>query len=724
MRPPFARDLALRCKGASPHRRFGGWFDWRTALLCAVVAIVVGAAQSWPTLPRVLALQITFPRGQPGTSEPLIETGRREDGDLLVLKYESADQLVLAYDSWGVGGPHSSVVSYRPGGTHRLDVEMPALSEISQVFGRKRAPLRVRLDGREILQAEVPFHVRGSGEFYFGVNAIDGSTGARFSGTLRGPGGQVLAGGPSTWFSRLQRITGLLLDPARMSGVLLLGLAAGFLGAGCRRGFATGASNTESAQDAPHAWFWATAAVALILFTYVVTAGSFHLLYPDWFGYYYDYHARGLLHGRLDVPEEGISGEAFVHGGKFYGYFGPTPALMRIPFVLLDVGFARLTRIFMIFDYALSLVGVYFILCQVVRMTDRLRRWPSRWAVVVFVGTTALGSTLFFLGSRVYVYDEAILCGAAFALWSAYCALRYLEIPEMRWWLGALICGTFSVHARPPVGFYALVFLGVAAATNLFRAWRNDSVAPPGRVAGIRRHVAIGSLALLGVLSFNGLSYLKFGTIEGCPLRMNVQYDAKRLARIDGKEFHVGNIRFGLDAYVLRPTLRFDRHFPFLAAKAPPSGEYPGAKLDLTEPIAGLPYAMPALCLLALIGLACTRSRDAAAAATIVAWFAVIPAAVAMFAAIAVSHRYTGDFVPFLVIAAAFGMARIDAGRSAFARLSRSAVGVASLASIAITLALTLRTQAEAFGTPPAALQRYITWQQRIDTWFGADRLH
>src|SRR5207248_5632660 len=87
--------------------------------------------------------------------------------------------------------------------------------------------------------------------------------------------------------------------------------------------------------------------------------------------------------------------------------------------------------------------------------------------------------------------------------------------------------------------------------------------APARDLRAVRRHFAIGLFSVVGVASFNGLSYLKFDTIDGCPLRLNVQYDAARLARIDGKQFHLVNLPVAWETYITQPNFKLDSHFPF-----------------------------------------------------------------------------------------------------------------------------------------------------------------
>src|SRR5688572_16226316 len=253
-----------------------------------------------------------------------------------------------------------------------------------------------------------------------------------------------------------------------------------------------------------HVWFAATAFLCTLAFAWIVTFGTFKLVAADSFGSFYDYQAASWLKGRWDVLEAALQGEAFVVNGKVYGYFGPTPALLRVPLVALGFGFAATTRVWMLLHFVSCLVAAYALLHEAARWQSPVAR-VSAWAVAIFTATVGLGSTLFFLGSRAYVYHEAILCGAGFALWSVYCALRFLRAPASRWWIGALICGILTVQARAPSGLFALLFLGAVAAWRMGREikTRPRLVLPvrPGLIAG---------LTAAGLFSFNLVSYIKF----------------------------------------------------------------------------------------------------------------------------------------------------------------------------------------------------------------------
>lgn len=444
------------------------------------------------------------------------------------------------------------------------------------------------------------------------------------------------------------------------------------------------------------------------------------MIYPEIFGVFYDYQAASLLNGRLDVPYEALFGESFVYAGKTYGYFGPTPALLRLPFIYFGVGFGQLSRAFMLADYAACLVAAYFILVHIWKTARAADVHPPTWAVVLLTLNAGLGSTLFFLGSRAYIYHEAILCGVTFALWSCYCTLRYLTAPERRYWLGALLCGTLAVNSRPPVGLFALAFLGFAAATQL---WRNYTLGLPNSNplrAGLRflysRHIGIGLLSVLGVLSFNGLSYLKFRTFDGAPLKYHVQYDQARLANIQGKNFHLSNLHCNLDAYFLQPMAEFVPTFPYIYATGQYTPFYPGAKIDLSEPMVSVPCAMPSLCLLAGLGLIVGWRKRALRLSLLSLWLAILPMTLALLAAVATSHRYTADFCPFLFAAAIPGCIVVDDFSPHWRK--RSLILLSLLSAIAIYIAAAVAIHYQGYGVwgvPEDVRADYQKLRLRVD---------
>ncbi|MEY2879362.1 MAG: hypothetical protein RLZZ15_1742 [Verrucomicrobiota bacterium] len=400
--------------------RFRHRVRWGAGLAAFGLVLLGSLWRFDPPLPRVLDLRLRFATGEPGRSEPLIATGRVAAGDFFVVTYREKNTAVFSHDSWGPGGPSTAEIRFTPGALHRLKLEMPAVVATNPSRGDQRGRLRVEFDGRELLAEAVPFHPRGDTRLYFGMNPVGGNVGGvEFRGEIFNSAGRKLRGDAQGYFTRGERCLAWLAQAWRPLGwALLAGLAAaGLMELGLRwveQQPALKSGHAASAR-AGHRVALIGAAICVAVFYWFVTGGTGKLFAEESFGSFYDAQAASLLRGRLDVPEAAIGGEAFVVGEKFYGYFGVTPALMRLPLAALGVGGGRLSRSFMLIDFTAALGAALLILRHATRLQLGPGARPSPWAITVLLGGAGLGSTLLFLGSRAYVYHEAILCGAALA---------------------------------------------------------------------------------------------------------------------------------------------------------------------------------------------------------------------------------------------------------------------------------------------------------------------
>ncbi len=699
---------------------------WLTGAICLFLAVAWLARRSYPPVPSPLELRLSLPRGEAGRCEPLIVTGQTSAGTLLYVRYTGPDTIVFGYDSWAVGGPESADIRIQPGTTTSLTIVMPAFAAPLRVDRKARGPLRVDYAGRTVLSGEVHYHGRAPHEIHFGENPIGGTiTNSFLRGRITTRAGTELRGRPEALFPAAQRVADWI---QREPIAALLALALAALGGwwlpplGSRlaahwRGRRDPIVNVR--RRPPHGTFAATGAVCTLLFAAAISGWNFDLLARESFGQFYDHQAASLLHGRLDVPKEALGEEAFLFEGKVYGYFGPTPALLRMPFNLAETGFGRLSRSFMVAYFVACLVAAYLLLIHAARRLGGKDAWPARRQVVLLILGAGTGSSLFFLGSRAYVYHEAILCGAAFALWSVWASLRWLERAGTgSSWLGALVCGVLAVHARPPAGLFALATLGCTAAVLLARVMFD----PRSRSSGAAlRFVAIGFLTVVGVLSFNALSYGKFRSLDGAPLRYHVQYGPERLANIEGRNFHAGNVAYGLAGYVWRPNAELRPTFPYFFIRGNDPLDFPGSRIDLPENTLALPWTMPTLTLLSALAFGVMWRRwPGATAPLVVLAGGLAPMAAALLAAIAQSHRYTADFVPFLIAAAAFGLAGSDILTTTARRWWLGLTFVLTPVAVAITLAVTVHYQGEGvWGVSEEIKARYLAMRRWSDHVLG-----
>ena len=157
-------------------------------------------------------------------------------------------------------------------------------------------------------------------------------------------------------------------------------------------------------------------ALASVVFVYLLLEGRFELFEPEFLSSFYDVQARALLDGHWDVPARSLAWERFEIDGKFFTYFGPWPAFLRMPILAVtDRLDGQLSRLSMLLAFAILLVAVSR-LCWQGRTFVRGSGMPTRGTLVAaggFVGLVGAGSTALFLAGRTWVYHEALLWGLA-----------------------------------------------------------------------------------------------------------------------------------------------------------------------------------------------------------------------------------------------------------------------------------------------------------------------
>ncbi|PTX92281.1 hypothetical protein [Opitutus sp. ER46] len=679
-------------------------------MVCAAV-ICACLWDYYPPLPAHQRLTIEFQTLCPGTSEPLIVTGVPSGADFLFVRHIDDRHVAFGFDHWGAGGPTSEPLRIEPGKRHQLEIVLPALAAVAGNPYTAQSNARVSFDGTPVVETAIAPHPRRRSQLWFSENPVGGSScGPVSHAILRDAQGNTLVGNVRDVLTRVDRLTGWLrFGVHQLIAAVLLGLATTLLIRRAARAWEMADVSRLRRAAASHRWFLLTAVPCLAAFWWVVTCGSGKVLYEDAFTLFYDYQALSLLDGRLDVPAVSLSGEAFKVDGKVYGYFGVTPALLRLPAAIFGFPPGLLTRAALLTAYAGSLVGAYLLL---VHATRRRGAQAGPMLTVLFTLSVGLGSTMFFLSSRAYVYHEAIAWGVMFAVFASWFSLRQLAEPERRHWIGALVCGVLAVHARPPPGLFALSLLGMVALVLLIRHRRQ-----PRATA---RFLLVGAAAVAGVLSFNAVSYLKFGSFDGCPLYRHIQYHAERLARIDGKAFHAVNIPFTFSTYFLHPSVEFDPRFPWIAygVRQAELGR-DAAKMDSTEPTTAITATMTGLVVFGVFGLTLVGRRQPERWAVLCVWLAAIPFTVALCAAVATSQRYTGDFCAFLYTAGALGAAAVTTYARPWRALALVCLTVATLWSVGVMSAMTLRYQGEmVWGVPPEGLERFQHLRTRVDGWF------
>ncbi len=130
---------------------------------------------------RSVRLAVRFPADRTGMCEPLLTTGRSGAADGVFIRYGAAGRVSFGFDHWGTGGPESAPIEVDFMQPHELELTLG-----DGIWERGGAgPLRVRLDGRTVIEAQAKFHTAHPGEIVFGENSVGLSTSVpEFSGVL------------------------------------------------------------------------------------------------------------------------------------------------------------------------------------------------------------------------------------------------------------------------------------------------------------------------------------------------------------------------------------------------------------------------------------------------------------------------------------------------------------------------------------------------------------
>jgi len=408
------------------------------------------------------------------------------------------------------------------------------------------------------------------------------------------------------------------------------------------------------------------AALAFVCFLAVLLDGHATLLGRDSIGGFYDLQAHSFWDLRLDVPAKAFGFEAFLIDGKAYTYYGPWPAVLRMPVTLFTHSFdGRLTQVSMLLAFSVALVFTF-------RLTQRIGRlvrsgesvaMGERIAVGAFLFVVGAGSTFLFLASRAFVYHEAELWGAALAIAAFDSIVAFATSAERRDLLWAVTFTLLAFLTRASVGAGPVAALALILLAS-FSTRGRLLAGLPQRFAdsAVRLRLAIG--VAVPVIAYAAINYARFGTLFSIPLdrQQFTQVNAVRQAALAAN----GGSLFGLKFVpttllaVLRPdAFRFDALIPWINFP-PPATVIGGVTFDTLDVSSSLPASMPALVLLAIVGLAALVRPPATGAATLAVLRApVVGAAAGTFVTLTIAfiaQRYLSDFVPLLVLLGAAGL--------------------------------------------------------------------
>jgi hypothetical protein len=364
---------------------------------------------------------------------------------------------------------------------------------------------------------------------------------------------------------------------------------------------------------------------------------------------FYDLQARAMFHGHLYVANGALGGEAFVHGGHQFTYFGLFPSLLRMPILLLTSSLdGKLSAPSILVAWLVTALFVSLLLWRlriVVRGSVVLGRAEAA-SYGVLVATIMGGSVLMSLATSPWVFSEDVAWSVALTMGSLFALLGVLERPS---WGRVVTAGCLILAANLTRGStgYACV-LGAIFVALWFgldrRVVANRRWALPMLVAG-----------LVPLAASSAEDYAKFGILFGLAASDQIVYQT---LIHKGSYFGLRYFPSDLRAYFGPTGLRLRTVFPFITLPSLPAQPVGNVTLYGNDWVASVPTAMPLLFLLSLWGTV-TAIRPGGGTSSwririLLATAAVAGGTVMIYGWI--TNRFVGDLIPVLVVGAAIGM--------------------------------------------------------------------
>lgn len=405
---------------------------------------------------------------------------------------------------------------------------------------------------------------------------------------------------------------------------------------------------------------------------------------------YYSELAKGFRRGNLYVPDkpsaellalenpydtalrkqsgiEDYPWDITLYEGRYYVYWGPSPALFLIPFD--DRILSTLE------DYHLSLFfafGMFVYSALIVASFWRRLKTAPVWALAFSMLVMGFSVPVTTMLERGEVYETAIFACQFFFIGGCFWAYSSLQDESSPAWKFALagIHWAFAVGARvtilPVAAVAALVMLLPALINLRNKSWKRRLGLP----------LAAGIPLLAGVAALAWYNYARFGSV----LEFGTSYqlgntDYTKFTGMFGLQYFVGN----LQVYFMRPA-NFEPRFPFISLVE---------NTVSNDRMSGLFYVGPfiALILLPLFRLFAGNKTAAVSDSfnnRILVLFAAAAAVSAFITFIFFFNtlRYTLDFLPaaLILISLSLGME--------FESLKEKRLAAAALALVFVVLAL------------------------------------
>jgi hypothetical protein len=409
------------------------------------------------------------------------------------------------------------------------------------------------------------------------------------------------------------------------------------------------------------------ALVLSVLIWIIATTGGQEIFVKEVLGDAFDSQAEHFLRGNIDVDADAIRWETMIVNGKTRMYFGPFPALLRIPLnFVYPAGRGEWSRIsgFLAGELALfAFTGLISTALSRSALCVRARNWLGGACLIGFVFGTPLLSLL----GNLSIYSEAIIWGFAWSVAALFFLWRCRSAEGIAFTLslaGFSVCAALALFSRATFGA-ALVIIAPLVALQIPREKR------------LLNFTVLGATLGLALASYLLLNYAKLGNLTGANYESYINSPHREFAREHGT-FNLSRVPYSFADYFSLVPPSFHLHPPFVRVDRHPV-VHPGVfSLPVSETFISIPWCSSWLAVTATVGIAflCWRTRTDYFQRWIAAAF--FAQAVCVLSYLALAERYTVEFYP-LLISCLFVF--LSAGRTLLVRMRHAVIGLIIVSS-------------------------------------------
>jgi hypothetical protein len=382
-----------------------------------------------------------------------------------------------------------------------------------------------------------------------------------------------------------------------------------------------------------------TLVLSVVLWLFTMTGGR-DIFVKEVLGGAYDSQAEHFLRGDVGVDSAAIGHETMVVNGKVRMYFGPFPAVFRIPLnFIYPAGHGKWSRISGFCAGVIALFAFAGLVQTALRsspLSSCTRSWIGNACVIGF----ALGSPLLLLLGNLSIYDEAIIWGFAWSLAALYFACRS-RTAEGAALTGSLLAFSFCAGAallsRATFGA-PFVLIAPLLAIRLFRQ------------QPIRNITALFLPLGAAFVFYLFLSYARFGDFSGMNMKYNINPVQRDFAVKHGL-FRLERVPYSFADYFVLRSPKVQHEAPFFKTNRIDYHHETLYVMPFTETYSSLLWCSSWILLGAVIGVAMLLRPGAACGVDRAIAGIFLLQVIVILSFMGLAQRYVAELFPFLIFA-------------------------------------------------------------------------